>query len=553
MIRPYFYIAILYVTLSVFACFAVHQNALRSGLETTRQDGYVRLSEAASRLRLQLDSFRSLVNYVANEPVVALALNANATDHAPVDLAQFQLTYGAWHIDLVDPTGRTIASSGPDRIGKTYSRALVVAALNQRLGTEYTVENGIRLIRFSRGVLGDNVKTLGAVIVSADMSALEFEWPVTPEPVVFFNNTMSFISNRPELLGLSLDDAPTKTPFPLALVSERHPVQIWQLGQENEQIEDVVRLHYFSTPLNLRAEIYLSIKQARETAWLQFLLALASAVVVGLAGAVAVQQHRRLALEANHSATLEARVEKRSSELRVAQNELIESSKMAAMGRLSAGISHELNQPLGAILNFAENGRKLLARNQTEPASENLFKISEQVRRITRIIGNLRAFARQEITPTNWISCGDTIQNAYDLAKEDLAAAGVKTTLELPQDPLNVLAGRVRLEQVIFNLITNAMDAMEHSDTKHLTIALTQTADHAVLRVADTGTGIEAPDRVFEPFYTTKNMGASQGLGLGLSLSFGIIQQFGGDFRCCNRNEGAEFIIELPRQKDDHA
>jgi two-component system C4-dicarboxylate transport sensor histidine kinase DctB len=314
-----------------------------------------------------------------------------------------------------------------------------------------------------------------------------------------------------------------------------------------------VRLHYFSTPLNLRAEIYLSIRQAKEKARLQFFLALASAIVVGLAGAVAVQQRRRLALEASHSATLEARVEKRSSELRLAQNELIETSKMAAMGRLSAGISHELNQPLGAILNFAENGRKLLARNQTEPASENLFKISEQVRRITRIIGNLRAFARQEVTPTKWVNFSATVQNAYDLAKDDLTAAGIKTSLELPQDPLNVLAGRVRLEQVIFNLITNAMDAMEHSNTKDLTIVLTQSADNAVLRITDTGTGIDAPDRVFEPFYTTKNMGASQGLGLGLSLSFGIIQQFGGDFRCRNWEDGAEFTIELPRQKEDHA
>jgi two-component system C4-dicarboxylate transport sensor histidine kinase DctB len=104
----------------------------------------------------------------------------------------------------------------------------------------------------------------------------------------------------------------------------------------------------------------------------------------------------------------------------------------------------------------------------------------------------------------------------------------------------------VRLEQVILNLITNAIDAMDASEIKTLSVQLEHVDKKAVLRFQDTGTGILDPTRVFEPFYSTKNLGASQGLGMGMSLSFGIVQQFGGDLRCRNLDKGAEFLVELP-------
>jgi two-component system C4-dicarboxylate transport sensor histidine kinase DctB len=310
--------------------------------------------------------------------------------------------------------------------------------------------------------------------------------------------------------------------------------------------EEVIRLQNFITPLNLRGEIYPSVRNARETAQLRFFLTLASATALGLVGAVAVQQRKRLALEARHSATLEARVEKRSNELKAAQDELVETSKLAAMGRLSAGISHELNQPLGAILNFAENGRKLLARNRYGPVDTNLSEISNQVRRITRIIGNLRAFARQEVAETELISFRDTVEGALVLAADKLKVAQVTTKVNLPSERLEIKAGQVRLEQVILNLITNAIDAMDASEIKILSVQLEHVDKKAVLRFQDTGTGISDPTRVFEPFYSTKNLGASQGLGMGMSLSFGIVQQFGGDLRCRNLDKGAEFLVELP-------
>ena len=547
MIRSPVTVAVFYLLLCLAASFAVYQSALRAELEATRSAAQVRLTEAASRLRLQLDGFRALANFVAHEPIMAEVLRNEVTEAVRDELADSRLTYGAWNIDLVEPGGRIIASSNATREGKTVSRSLVRAAMNGRLGSDFAIEDGIRLTRFSRGVLGKGPDVLGVAVVSADMAALEFEWPVTPEPVVFFDReNLSFAANRPDLLGLSLDNDPEESPFPLSQTSTRHPIHLWRLGGVQLANEEVIRLQNFITPLNLRGEIYPSVRNARETAQLRFFLALASATALGLFGAVAVQQRKRLALEARHSATLEARVEKRSNELKAAQDELVETSKLAAMGRLSAGISHELNQPLGAILNFAENGRKLLARNRYAPVDTNLSEISNQVRRITRIIGNLRAFARQEVAATELISFRDTVEGALVLAADELKVAQVTTKVNLPSERLEIKAGQVRLEQVILNLITNAIDAMDASEIKTLSVQLEHVDKKAVLRFQDTGTGISDPTRVFEPFYSTKNLGASQGLGMGMSLSFGIVQQFGGDLRCRNLDKGAEFLVELP-------
>jgi len=151
MIRPYFYIAALYVLLCSVASVAIYQSAFRAELQATRTAGLVRLNEAASRLRLQLDGFRSLVNFVAHEPIMAEVFQGPVTKRVRNELAYFRLTYGAWHIDLVNPDGQIIVSSAPERDGGRVSQSLVRAALNGRLGSDVALEDGTRLTRFSRG------------------------------------------------------------------------------------------------------------------------------------------------------------------------------------------------------------------------------------------------------------------------------------------------------------------------------------------------------------------------------------------------------------------
>ena len=537
----------IYAILSLGVALWAYNDALESALSSDRMAGQVRLSEAGSRLRGQLDVYRALANITAKTPKMALALDPAVKVNVENDLSLLSLTYGAWDIDLTNPDGRVIASSSPRHTSYVYSKNLVRAAMNGRLGYAIEIDEGQRLIRFSRGVAGHESNTIGTVLVSANLAALEFEWPVTPEPLVFFNKDgLSISANRPRLLLLTNKGDPEKANFPLYEPREIAGTILWVFAPVEGDINEVQTLRADIPQLQMTAQIILDTSEARASALLRAGLAAALMAAIGLMGAIFVQQRRRLALEARHSATLEQRVEERTGELRATQDELVEASNLAALGRLSAGISHELNQPLAAILNFAENGKQLIARSRTSDAAENLSQIADQTRRITRIIRNLRAFARREHTPSEPIELVAVIKKALELMHSDIMSAGVSLNTDMPDHDVFVLAGKVRLEQVVLNLVSNAIDAMLSSNQKTLSIVLEEQDGQAVLTMQDTGTGIKAPERVFEPFYTTKELGSSKGLGMGLALSFGLVSSFGGQLSCRNLSQGAEFTMTLP-------
>jgi two-component system C4-dicarboxylate transport sensor histidine kinase DctB len=545
---------LLYSAVSVALAGAFYQNTLRGTLASLEESGTVRLSEAVSRLRLQIDGYRALANVIADNQQMADALRDSSIEDAHETLANFEATYGAWRIDLTDKAGLVLSTSSIAPQTPSYSGALLRAANNNRLGFAQTLENGQRILQLSRGVLTEGNRPSGVVIVSVSLAALEFEWPVSPEPIVFFDpEGLSVSTNRPNLLFLSRGGDPEETAFDLTSKFELGDTTLWKFQPPRGDPLEVIKAEQFVPQLDLTGVIFLDTSDARATAKLRVILVLAGAVVLGLIGTVALQQRRRRVLEEQHSAGLEARVEERTEELRGAQDALVEASKLAALGRLSAGVSHELNQPLAAILNFAENGQEFLARGRPNPAAQNLTLISDQVRRINRIIGNLRAFARQEVAPADKIDFPSVVDAAIDLAADDIRSAKVELVKEIPKTEMIVLAGRVRLEQVVLNLITNALDAMTQSAEKTLDVRVFSNDTNAVLTIRDTGHGIEDPRAVFEPFYSTKDLGASKGLGMGLALSFGIISRFGGTLSCRNTNPGAEFKVTLPLADHEHA
>ena len=532
----------------------LYQNTFRGELVALREQGAVRLGEASGRLRLQIDGYRALVNVIADDPQIAQALSQGNFLRAKSVLETFEATYGAWRIDLVTPEGALLTSSAINPPNAVFSRATLRAAANNRLGFDQAIEDGQRVIRLSRGVLVDAAQPKGIVVMTVSLAALEFEWPVAPEPIVFFDaEQVAFSSNRTNLLLLSRGGDPEAADFDLTESASIRGLQLWQFRPPNGGASEIIKAEEYVPHLELTGVIFLDTKNARATARLRVILVLAVAVVLGLIGTVALQQRRRRMMEERYSSQLETRVEARTQELRDAQDALIEASKLAALGRLSAGVSHELNQPLAAILNFAENGQKFLASGKLDPASQNLTLISDQVRRMTRIIGNLRAFARQEVAPTEVIDFQKVVSSALELAQADIIEAKVGLETRLPDGPLWVLAGQVRLEQVVLNLVANALDAMKDADRRELRLELDRIGDAAHFTIADSGHGIADPSAVFEPFYTTKDLGASKGLGMGLALSHGIITQFGGTLSCRNLASGAEFKITLPIVETQHA
>ena len=232
------------------------------------------------------------------------------------------------------------------------------------------------------------------------------------------------------------------------------------------------------------------------------------------------------------------------------QNELIQTAKLAVLGQMSAGINHELNQPLTAIRTYSDNAQSFMKLGKLETVSANLEQISGLTERMAKIIHPLKEFSRK----TSGTPESVCLQNARDGAMSIMYGrlSKANATVQWSDDLQNiyVMGDTVRLEQVLVNLIGNALQAMENQDQPKIDIQVKKDSGQVQIEVRDYGPGI--PDnelgRVFEPFYTTKKAG--QGLGLGLSISHRIIESLGGNLSVCNHADGgAVFRIKLPEVK----
>jgi len=240
--------------------------------------------------------------------------------------------------------------------------------------------------------------------------------------------------------------------------------------------------------------------------------------------------------------------------LREAQDGLVQAGKMAVLGQMSAGITHELNQPLAALRTLSDNARVLLAKSRPEEVSANLALISELTERMGKITGQLKAFARKSPSRLEPVSVRRAIANALSLLERRLTSEGVVITQSLPPHEVEVRGDGNRLEQVLVNLLVNAQDAMQGAPVRRVEFIVREQGERVLIVVRDTGSGIpeELLPRLFEPFVTTKESGA--GLGLGLAISAGIIRDFGGTLVAANRPDGgAEFTIDLASaRKNSH-
>jgi signal transduction histidine kinase len=225
------------------------------------------------------------------------------------------------------------------------------------------------------------------------------------------------------------------------------------------------------------------------------------------------------------------------------QAQIVQSEKLVSLGQLAAGAAHEINNPLTAILGFSD----LLADDPTLPekARVTASKIRDQARRTKTLVGNLLSFARQVPTERTLLDINTVVTNAVQLRTLDLPTGTVRIELQLESVLPGVRGDGNQLMQVFFNMISNAVDAMEAAQGGVLTVKTLRDRAYVVVLFLDTGPGVKEPHRVFDPFYTTKPVG--KGTGLGLSICFGIVQEHSGRILCYNRQEGgAAFRVELP-------
>jgi two-component system C4-dicarboxylate transport sensor histidine kinase DctB len=237
-------------------------------------------------------------------------------------------------------------------------------------------------------------------------------------------------------------------------------------------------------------------------------------------------------------------------QLRKTQGELVQAGKMAVLGQLSAGITHELNQPLTALRTMADNARVLIERGRIDDARANLATIAQLVERMGLLTGQLRQFARKADATVSAVAVADVVAAALFLVERRIAQERVGFRMSTHARDLYALCDSNRLQQVLVNLFSNALDAMEMagSTQRQLVVDAERNGARVSITVTDSGPGIPENIRahLFEPFFTTKPQG--KGLGLGLAISEQIVREFGGHLRAeAAPGGGARFIVDLPR------
>jgi len=241
-------------------------------------------------------------------------------------------------------------------------------------------------------------------------------------------------------------------------------------------------------------------------------------------------------------------------QLSTLQEELVQAGKLAALGQLSAGIAHEINQPLSAIGHYSHNGLRFLQAGRLEEVEKNLNQISNLKKRATIIITRLKSLARPQKDNLIAVEIRQVVDNVLLMLEGDEVRKLTTIDVVYDQQQNQVNADPVQLEQVVLNLLTNALDAIKDNADKKISIECRHHQDWLNIYVKDNGPGIssELREQIFEPFFTTKRRG--QSLGLGLSISYNIINSFGGKLSVdLEAEKGASFCIQLPEFRGSKA
>lgn len=276
------------------------------------------------------------------------------------------------------------------------------------------------------------------------------------------------------------------------------------------------------------------------------------------------QESRRVLQDANER--LEARVVERTSELtetniqlrneieerkraeealKKTRSELVHAAKLAALGQMSAGINHELNQPLAAIRSYADNCNLFLAKGRLDDVQWNLEQIGELTERMARIGAQLKLFSRKTSGQITTVPLHGVIDGALEILKPALRKVGATITVSIEPESLEAEANNVLLQQVLVNLIGNALQAVEDQKKRDIHISARRKEGRVYVLVEDTGRGIDPENRplIFEPFFTTKKSG--EGLGLGLTITARIINDMNGQIRVMETDQGASLEFYL--------
>ncbi|MFP5427942.1 MAG: ATP-binding protein [Gammaproteobacteria bacterium] len=566
-------VLLILVGTALSAGWAMHQ-AKRQSMETDARRAAQQLGLYANSLHTLIERYRALPAVLALDPELIAALRGPVSE--PVQDAlnrKLERINGAANsstLELLDHTGLAVAASNwrlpTTYVGSNYGfRPYFKQTRTQGSGRFYAVgvTSGVPGYFLSSAVNDEQGRFLGAMVVKLEFPELEREWRQGSDVLLVSDaRGIIFIANQDgwryrELAPLTGADraelAETRQYDKQPLVPLQH--QVLTRFDGNSHLSRVQRpdgpVEYLWQSLPLEGEgwtLHLLRKPQVSEDGRNAALAAAAIWLTLVFAALFVSQRLRLArLRQRSREELKRQVEERTRELRTAQEGLVQSAKLAALGQMSAALAHEINQPLTTQRMQLETLRLLLDHGRLDEARQALEPLEQMLARMAALTGHLKTFARNSPGGLRErLDLANVVDQALHLLDARIRSDEVEVALYLAR-PAWVRGDAIRLEQVLINLLRNALDAMADKRYKRLEIRIETDNGQWRLSVLDSGGGIDETDlaKVFDPFFTTKPVG--EGLGLGLAISYGIVHDAGGQLQVENLPGGARFSLTLPR------
>ena len=569
-------ILVIVIGVVLSASWAMHQ-ARHDSMITDTQRARQQLGLYANSLHTLIERYRALPAVLALDPELITALagpvDAQTQDGLNHKLERINGAANSSTLELLDRTGLAVAASNwrlpTTYVGSNYGfRPYFQQTRTHGSGRFYAVgvTSGVPGYFLSSAIHDAHGRFLGAMVVKLEFPELEREWRQGSDVLLVSDaRGIIFIANQdgwryrqlqPLVEADRAELAATRQYDKQPLVPLQHEVlkqfddssrlaRVRGPGGSSEMLWESMALDTDGWTLHLlrKPQVSEDERNAALTAaaiWLSLVFAL-----------LFISQRMRLArLRQRSRDELERLVEARTRELRTAQEGLVQSAKLAALGQMSAALAHEINQPLTTQRMQIETLRLLLDSGRLDEARQALQPLEQMLTRMAGLTGHLKTFARKSPGGLRErLDLATVVDQALHLLDTRIRGDEVEVALYLAR-PAWVRGDAIRLEQVLINLLHNALDAMADKRYKRLEIRIESAVEHWRLSVLDSGGGISDADlaKLFDPFFTTKPVG--EGLGLGLAISYGIVHEAGGTLQAENLAGGACLTLTLPRDQE---
>jgi two-component system C4-dicarboxylate transport sensor histidine kinase DctB len=579
-VRLVLYVLLILAGAVIAATLAMHQ-AQRHALEGDAEQSRDRLALYANTLQTLIERYRALPAVLALDPQLRAALagpvSADTTQALNLKLEQINGAAQSSTLELLDRKGLAVGASNwrlpSSYVGHNYGfRPYFTQTRATGVGRFYAVgvTSGIPGYFLSNAVRDEAGQFLGAMVVKLEFPDLEHTWAQNDDLLLVSDaKGIVFIANQPgwryralrplteqdhaELASTRQYDKQPLRPLhqaPLRTFGENSHLS--RVDAPNEQADFL----WQSMPLPTEGwtlHLLRKPQPASEDVRNAGLAAAGIWLTLVFLGLFLYQRWRLARVRQRSREELERLVEERTRDLHTAQDGLVQSTKLAALGQMSAALAHEINQPLTAQRMQLATLRLLLEHGRVDDAHKALSLLDQQLTRMAALTGHLKTFARKSPSGLRErLDLATVVDQALLLLDARIREERVSCVLDLTR-PAWVRGDAIRLEQVLINLMRNALDAMGDKPLKRLEIRIDATGEHWCLSVIDSGGGIaeEHLANVFDPFFTTKPVG--DGLGLGLAVSFAIVHELGGRLSAENVNNGARFFFCLTQAPEADA